>query len=110
MKLIAIERTSGVVLALFLLVTITNVTLSQQPTPTPDQRGLGIQSPTSRTDSQTGQQPREAKPELVLQTGYNSLSGATRFVFSPDGRPAGNHRVSQQLDQTLGDGHWSRVA
>ena len=86
MKLIAIERTSGVVLPLFLLVTIANVTLGQQPTPTPDQRGLGIQSSTSRTDSQTGQQPREAKPELVLQTGYNSLSGATRLVFSPDGR------------------------
>ncbi len=27
-----------------------------------------------------------AKPELILQTGYNSSLGATRLVFSPDGR------------------------
>ena len=40
----------------------------------------------SKTDSQSEQQAREAKPELVLQTGYNNLIGATRFVFSPDGR------------------------
>ena len=29
---------------------------------------------------------KEAKPELVLQTGYNSFYGATRLGFSPDGR------------------------
>jgi WD40 repeat protein len=28
----------------------------------------------------------EAKPELVLQTGYGANGGATRLVFSPDGR------------------------
>src|SRR5262245_38277804 len=30
--------------------------------------------------------PKEAKPELVLQTGNNSSLGAARLVFSPDGR------------------------
>ncbi|HSK64987.1 MAG TPA: WD40 repeat domain-containing protein, partial [Pyrinomonadaceae bacterium] len=35
---------------------------------------------------QTTSQAREAKPELVLQTGYNNIFGATRLVFSPDGR------------------------
>src|SRR5258705_9677293 len=57
------------------------------PSPTPaDKRGLGIQSSGSTTASQTNQQSREAKPELVLQTGYGNLFGATRLVFSPDGR------------------------
>jgi WD40 repeat protein/uncharacterized caspase-like protein len=56
------------------------------PTPTVDQRGLGIQSNTSTATSQGGPQSREAKPELVLQTGYNNFFGATRLVFSPDGR------------------------
>lgn len=62
------------------------VAQSPSPSPTPDQRGLGIQSSTSTSTSQSGQQPREAKPELVLQTGYNNFWGATRLVFSPDGR------------------------
>ena len=59
------------------------------PTPTPaniDQRGLGIQSGSQTSASQTAQQSREAKPELVLQTGYNNFWGATRLAFSPDGR------------------------
>jgi WD40 repeat protein/uncharacterized caspase-like protein len=56
------------------------------PTPTPDDRGLGIQSKTSTSASSGNQQGREAKPELVLQTGYNNLFGATRMLFSPDGR------------------------
>ena len=59
------------------------------PTPTPtsvDQRGLGVQSAASTSGAQGGQQSREAKPELVLQTGYNNFYGATRLVFSPDGR------------------------
>src|SRR5262245_48893809 len=59
-----------------------NPTLS----PTPTDRGLGVQSNTSTSGAQGGQQSREAKPELVLQTGYNNFYGATRLVFSPDGR------------------------
>ena len=58
---------------------------SPAATPT-DKRGVGVQSGSSSNNSQAGQQPREAKPELVLQTGYNNFFGATRFVFSPDGR------------------------
>src|SRR6476646_914398 len=54
-------------------------------TPTPDSRGIGVQSASAGT-SQAEQRAREAKPELVLQTGYNSMIGATRLVFSPDGR------------------------
>jgi WD40 repeat protein len=63
--------------------------LAQTPAPSPspaDKRGLGIQSGGPTTTTQTTQQSREAKPELVLQTGYNNLFGATRLVFSPDGR------------------------
>jgi WD40 repeat protein/uncharacterized caspase-like protein len=60
---------------------------AQTPTPTPpDKRGLGIES-TSKTNSPTDQTgPKEARPELVMQTGYNKFFGATRLVFSPDGR------------------------
>ncbi|HTG85640.1 MAG TPA: hypothetical protein VL907_01345, partial [Pyrinomonadaceae bacterium] len=65
------------------------VVVAQNPTPSPtpvDQRGLGVQSNTSTSTGQGGQQAKEAKPELVLQTGYNNFYGATRLVFSPDGR------------------------
>jgi WD40 repeat protein/uncharacterized caspase-like protein len=62
------------------------VTSAQTPTPTPDKRGLGIQSPGQNPGTTTDQRAREAKPELVLQTGYNNLFGATRMVFSPDGK------------------------
>ena len=65
------------------------VAVAQNPAPSPtpvDQRGLGVQSNTSTSGAQGGQQSREAKPELVLQTGYNNFYGATRLVFSPDGR------------------------
>ncbi len=86
MKRIAIERTGGCVLVVFLVGVIASLTTAQSPTPTPDQRGLGIQGGASTTGSKTDQQAREAKPELVLQTGYNNLIGATRSVFSPDGR------------------------
>ena len=74
--------------ALALLVAIATGALAQTPsaTPTPDQRGLGIQGAGAATNSQTDQQAREARPELVLQTGYSNLVGATRLVFSPDGR------------------------
>ncbi|MCA1578212.1 MAG: caspase family protein [Acidobacteria bacterium] len=61
--------------------------LAQSPSPTPpDQRGLGIQKADPTSNAQTASQSREAKPELVLQTGYNNIFGATRLVFSPDGK------------------------
>ena len=65
------------------------VVVAQNPTPSPtpvDRRGLGVQSNTSTSPGQGGPQAKEAKPELVLQTGYNNFYGATRLVFSPDGR------------------------
>lgn len=75
------------IVVLFLLLCGTAAAQSQSPSPTPDQRGLGIQSATPTPGSQTSsQQARESKPELVLQTGYNNIFGATRLVFSPDGR------------------------
>src|SRR5438105_1975506 len=60
---------------------------SQTPSPTPsDKRGLGLED-NSTNSSQTDQsKSREAKPELVLQTGYNNFFGATRLIFRPDGR------------------------
>ncbi|MDQ2936230.1 MAG: caspase family protein [Acidobacteriota bacterium] len=73
-------------LPIMLLTHAATTALAQTPTPTPDDRGLGVQSAGSTNSSQAGQQAREAKPELVLQTGYNNFMGATRLVFSPDGR------------------------
>ena len=61
----------------------------QTPSPSPspaDKRGIGIQSGGATTTTSTDQRSREAKPELVLQTGYNNIVGATRLVFSPDGK------------------------
>src|ERR1041384_6445206 len=70
-----------------LLLCVGLVTFAQSPSPTPyDKRGLGIQSGSSTGNTTTDQRAREAKPELVLQTGYNNLFGATRMVFSPDGK------------------------
>jgi len=71
-----------------LLNAVACVALAQTPTPTPtpDKRGLGVESSGAANGPQTGSQTREAKPELVLQTGYNNFFGATRLVFSPDGR------------------------
>ncbi|HXT62366.1 MAG TPA: caspase family protein [Pyrinomonadaceae bacterium] len=44
----------------------------------------GALSPSAaQTNPPTG---KDAKPELVLQTGYNTFFGATRLVFSPDAR------------------------
>ncbi len=61
--------------------------LAQTPSPTPpDKRGLGIQPSGQTTTTTADQRAREAKPELVLQTGYNNVWGATRLLFSPDGR------------------------
>src|SRR5467141_3557696 len=77
-------------LAIFLLVILRpGVVLAQTPSPTPDnqdKRGLGIKSPGPTSTSTTDRGQREAKPELVMQTGYNNFLGATRLVFSPDGR------------------------
>lgn len=76
------------VLALILFTAASGAAPGQapSPTPTPDNRGLGIQSGGGTTNAPTSPQPREAKPELILQTGYNGFMGATRLVFSPDGR------------------------
>ena len=72
---------------LFLFLSVFSSVFAQSPSPTPpDNRGLGVQSATPSNTSQNASQPREAKPELVLQTGYNNIFGATRLVFSPDGR------------------------
>ena len=76
-------------LAAIFLVSSATVASAQTPSPSPtpdsEKRGLGIQSSSTNTAS-TAQQSREAKPELVLQTGYSNFFGATRIVFSPDGR------------------------
>src|ERR1041384_4707363 len=62
-------------------------TSAQSPSPTPpDNRGLGIQSGGQTTNTSGNQGSREAKPELVLQTGYSNFYGASRLLFSPDGR------------------------
>jgi len=74
-----------IVVALLFFATV--VTFAQSPSPTPtDKRGLGIESPGQATNTTTDARAREAKPELVLQTGYSNLFGATRMVFSPDGK------------------------
>jgi WD40 repeat protein/uncharacterized caspase-like protein len=60
--------------------------LGQSPSPTPNTRDIGLQ-PNQQANSQANQtKTKEPKPELVLQTGYNSFFGATRLQFSPDGR------------------------
>lgn len=74
-----------VVVLLFLATVVTAQTPAPSPSPA-DKRGLGIQSAGSTTSTATDQRAREAKPELVLQTGYNNLFGATRMVFSADGK------------------------
>ncbi|MDT7779260.1 MAG: hypothetical protein QOC99_1772 [Acidobacteriota bacterium] len=50
-----------------------------------DQRGLTISSDAGRKATPEEAKARGARPELVLQTGYPTY-GATRMVFSPDGR------------------------
>lgn len=62
---------------------------AQNPSPTAspqDKRGLGIENTGATNTSTSGPTQKEAKPELVLQTGYSNFFGATRLVFSPDGR------------------------
>ena len=78
-------------LAIILVAAVTSGVFAQAPTPTPpagspEKRGIGVQTSGPTNTSQSGQAAREAKPELVLQTGYNNFFGATRLVFSPDGR------------------------
>ena len=70
------------IIRLFVVLFVMGNVLAQEP----DKRGLGIEKPTPTPNQQTASQAREAKPELVLQTGYNNIFGATRLVFSPDGR------------------------
>ena len=70
------------IIRLFLVLFVVGNVLAQEP----DKRGLGVEKPTPTPNQQTTSQAREAKPELVLQTGYNNIFGATRLVFSPDGR------------------------
>ncbi|HSD45755.1 MAG TPA: WD40 repeat domain-containing protein, partial [Pyrinomonadaceae bacterium] len=72
----------------FLISLVPLAVFAQSPSPTPpDKRGLGVErTDTTSPSAQTASQSREAKPELVLQTGYNNIFGATRLVFSPDGK------------------------
>jgi WD40 repeat protein/uncharacterized caspase-like protein len=72
---------------LALIVFISGAAVGQTPAPTPpDKRDLGIESSSANTSQSDQAKSKEAKPELVLQTGYNNFFGATRLVFSPDGR------------------------
>jgi WD40 repeat protein len=83
------EFARSLLLALIIVVSaVGSLTIAQSPTPSPpDKRGLGIDTGSSPGISQTDpSKSKEARPELVLQTGYNNFFGATRLVFSPDGR------------------------
>ncbi len=78
---------------LWLLLVITvpllsgSMAIAQTPGPTTqDKRGLGIETASSNPSQTDQTKVKEAKPELVLQTGYNNFFGATRLVFSPDER------------------------
>ncbi len=78
-------------LEILLVAAVSNGVFAQAPSATPppgspEQRGIGVQTSGPRSTSRSDQAAREAKPELVLQTGYNNFFGATRFAFSPDGR------------------------
>ena len=78
---------SKTIVSVLVCLLFSSAVLGQTPSPTPsDKRGLGVESAGQTTSSQSTSQSREAKPELVLQTGYNNFWGATRMVFSPDGR------------------------
>jgi WD40 repeat protein/uncharacterized caspase-like protein len=61
-------------------------TPSPTPTPSKQERGIGLEKSAATNSTTTEQQQREARPELIIQTGYNNFFGATRLVFSPDGR------------------------
>lgn len=69
-----------------LIFSLASTVFGQTPSPTPGQRDLGLQT-NQQQSSQTNQtKGKEAKPELVLQTGYNNFYGAMRLVFSADAR------------------------
>ncbi len=73
--------------ALILILVGSIAAMSQASNPTPqDKRGLGIEAGSSNQTQTDQAKAKEAKPELVLQTGYNNFFGATRLVFSPDER------------------------
>jgi WD40 repeat protein/uncharacterized caspase-like protein len=89
MKCQLTTMTKLLVIVVLIIVSSASTSFAQTPSPSPtptDDRGLGIRSSTSASGTQGNQQAKEAKPELVLQTGYSDLFGATRLVFSPDGR------------------------
>jgi WD40 repeat protein/uncharacterized caspase-like protein len=74
-------------LSLILFLSVAANVLGQSATPTPpDKRDLGIESTTSQGSQTSQATSKEARPELVLQTGYNNFFGATRLAFSSDGR------------------------
>ncbi|MGH9902545.1 MAG: WD40 repeat domain-containing protein, partial [Pyrinomonadaceae bacterium] len=58
------------------------------PTPAPDKRGIGLTTDATKPDADWDRQraASEARPELILQTGYGNLIGATKMTFSPDGK------------------------
>jgi WD40 repeat protein/uncharacterized caspase-like protein len=70
---------------LILIGSIAGMGQSTSPTP-PEKRGLGIETNSPNQTQPDQQKSKEAKPELVLQTGYNNFYGAMRLVFSPDDR------------------------
>src|ERR1044072_2128342 len=73
-------------ISILLLLVFSLTSPGQSPSPTPGTRDLGLQ-PNQQPNSQANQnKPKQPKPELVLQTGYNNFYGATRMGFSPDGR------------------------
>jgi WD40 repeat protein/uncharacterized caspase-like protein len=87
-KSFILHTRTTIFLTAVLLLTVASAVWAQSPSPTPNQRDLGLQpNQQSNSNSQSNQaQSKQPKPELVLQTGYNSFYGATRLGFSPDGR------------------------
>src|SRR5258706_4246571 len=91
MKELVKPRQDAMPLWLLLVITVPllsgSMAIAQTPGPTTqDKRGLGIETASSNPSQTDQTKVKEAKPELVLQTGYNNFFGATRLVFSPDDR------------------------
>src|SRR5215813_12521880 len=78
-------RTRLIPFSFLLLPVLALAVMGQTQSPTPNQRDLGLQ-PNQQPNQSNQTQTKQPKPELVLQTGYNSFFGATRLAFSPDGR------------------------